>query len=661
MKRRIVSSLLLLFVLFSSGVIASLWTSQRFSKDLQSIITLHRIEIIRQNFVIDLQTVQSNLYTIGTSFGPELDMIIENVLVLHEEVNGCLSCHHDEEMTTRLEGVHELSEQYKEAISYLVTSTANRDRVERLKTVAVAIGDSLLSQSQEMAEIAEKRLATKTETVLKGISGTRVILIVTLIGTLILSIVIASMMTRKVTEPVGALLNAARKIGEGELGYQTSYSDTTEFGELAVSFNRMSRSLKEQQERTSQYILQLAGLHEITLASSGIDEMALAYDETCRLVTGLFRARECFLTLFDRERNSFVVTASALGLGRPSTLSLSVSRAQMAGFYRRAGGTTTVVAHADREDFGPLWAVAGEQETMIAWLTKKDEIVGAIVVAGRDEPFTEEDSRILTILSNHLAVTAENLSLFRNLQEKMQELREMQEQLIQSAKLAAIGELSANIAHEINNPLTSIIGYTEIALEEEQMSEELRKSLQIVEKESLRAKDIVRQLLDFARKKELKVSEIDLNNVIREVMQLVSTPARKHGVTVSEEYAPLPKITADADQLKQVFLNIINNGIAAMEQGGSFFISTGRIGEYVSVTFRDTGPGMPPEVLSRIFEPFFTTKREKGTGLGLSISYRIIRDHGGRIDVDSAVGKGTTFTIRLPQERSVASSARTHA
>lgn len=138
------------------------------------------------------------------------------------------------------------------------------------------------------------------------------------------------------------------------------------------------------------------------------------------------------------------------------------------------------------------------------------------------------------------------------------------------------------------------------------------------------------------------------NSLLREVSLLTRAQAKTGRVEIIEEYGEIPKMIGDPNQLKQVFVNIINNAIHAMPEGGKLHIITSSLNDTISVIFSDTGEGIPDDVLPRIFEPFFTTKREKGTGLGLSISYRIIQDHGGRIDVESEEGKGTTFSIRLP-------------
>jgi two-component system NtrC family sensor kinase len=284
---------------------------------------------------------------------------------------------------------------------------------------------------------------------------------------------------------------------------------------------------------------------------------------------------------------------------------------------------------------------------MAAWLLTKEKMMGVLRVSNKEVNFVEEDAKILIILANHMAVAMENAELYRNLREKMVELRETQEQLVQSAKLAAIGELASNVAHEINNPLTSIIGFTELAREDDDR-EMIRNSLDIVEKEALRAREIVKQLLGFARKKPLQLTEVMINDVLRDVVVLSSSQARMSKVKISEEYENVPITIGDIDQLKQVFLNIITNAVHAMPHGGTLTIKTSMVGEYIFVTIADTGQGIPQEVRHRIFEPFFSTKKDSGTGLGLSISYRIIQDHGGRIDVESEEGKGTTFIVRLP-------------
>jgi signal transduction histidine kinase/HAMP domain-containing protein len=649
MRKRLIYSLSLLFLLFSLGAGITMLYTYRITQDLESVITLHRIEIIRQSFVINIQTVQSNLYATGTIFGKELDTIVDNVSAMDASVKNCLSCHHEQEMTDRLVKVNEMVEQYKEAISYLVTSTANEQRIERLKMVAVSIGDALLAQTQEMAAIADSVLRRRTIEAVKAINQTRFILIITLVGSLMLALGIAVILTRQITRPVIELVKAARMIAAGKLGYKTEYHDETEFGEVVDSFNAMSSAIQAEHVKTNRYIDQLSGLYKVTLDFYDIVEMDQAFQETCLSIADILKVKQVILFLYDDTRKAFVpnTAAHALPDGYRDTMHYPLDK--MVELYQMSGGLPIVINEdTNAGNYEPLVPDSHREINMMAaWLLTKEKMLGVLRVSNKEGNFVEEDAKILIILANHMAVAMENAELYRNLQEKMAELRETQEQLVQSAKLAAIGELASNVAHEINNPLTSIIGFTELAREDDDR-EMIRNSLDIVEKEALRAREIVKQLLGFARKKPLQLTEVMINDVLRDVVVLSSSQARMSKVKISEEYENVPITIGDIDQLKQVFLNIITNAVHAMPHGGFLTIKTSMVGEYIFASIADTGQGIPQEVRHRIFEPFFSTKKDSGTGLGLSISYRIIQDHGGRIDVESEEGKGTTFIVRLP-------------
>ena len=651
MRKRLIYSLSLLFLIFSLGAGLSMLYTYRITSDLESIINLHRIEIIRQSFVINIQNVQSNLYATGTVFGKELDTIVNDVSAMDDSIHNCLSCHHNPEMTDRLKNVNVMVEQYKDAISYLVTSTANEARIERLKMVAIGIGDTLLFKTQEMASLADKTLRNRTIEAVKAIKQSRGILIVTLVVSFVLAFGIAATLTRQITKPVYELVNAARMIASGKLGYKTSYRDKTEFGEVANSFNAMSTALQTEHEKTAHYIEQLSGLYKATLSFYDIMEMEQAYQEICTDISDILKVDQTILLLFDENQKIFTPFASAAQTSAGLRTAMQMPLEKVVDLYQKSGGKPIIINDAGYAE--PFSALVPEEEhernMMLAWLLTKEKILGAIRVSGKNGYFTDEDSKILIILANHMAVAMENADLYRNLQNKMGELRETQEQLIQSAKLAAIGELASNVAHEINNPLTSIIGFAELSKEDDDI-ESIRKSLDIIEKESLRARDIVKQLLGFARKKPLHLTEVNINAVVKEVVAFSSSQTRMGKVKVTEEYSDIPMTTGDVDQLKQVFLNIITNAIHSMPDGGGIAIRTFTKGEYILVSFSDTGHGISSEVRNRIFEPFFSTKKEKGTGLGLSISYRIIQDHGGRIDVESEPGKGSTFTVRLLQK-----------
>jgi two-component system NtrC family sensor kinase len=237
----------------------------------------------------------------------------------------------------------------------------------------------------------------------------------------------------------------------------------------------------------------------------------------------------------------------------------------------------------------------------------------------------------------------------------------LDEQLIQSQKLAAIGELSSGIAHEINNPLAIMGQETEWIkhllkddnLQAPGANEELRDSLREIVDQVDRCKEITHKLLDFARKKEPLIQGADVNRLIEDMARLVEREAAQNSIKLVREYQKnLPRVQTDPPLLRQVVLNILNNATYAIGKDGAITIVTRQSGgDGVELTFNDTGCGIPKEQLDRIFDPFFTTKPPgKGTGLGLSISHSIIVKLGGRITVVSEVGKGTTFTIHLPVE-----------
>jgi two-component system, NtrC family, sensor kinase len=236
----------------------------------------------------------------------------------------------------------------------------------------------------------------------------------------------------------------------------------------------------------------------------------------------------------------------------------------------------------------------------------------------------------------------------KELQVSHQELEQAHTQLIRTEKLAALGQLAAGVAHEINNPLGTITIYAHLLLKGLETEDPRREDVMMIVSEAQRAKEIVQGLLSFARETKLRPGETDVNIVIEDVLGLVANQSLFHNIMVKKSLAPdLPTLLADATQLKQVFLNIVLNAAQAMEGKGRLTISTALEKETVKIRIQDTGPGVPPENIDKLFSPFFTTK-EKGTGLGLAISYGIIERHGGRIDVETKLGKGATFIISLP-------------
>lgn len=235
------------------------------------------------------------------------------------------------------------------------------------------------------------------------------------------------------------------------------------------------------------------------------------------------------------------------------------------------------------------------------------------------------------------------------------ERKNLEQQLLQSAKLAAVGELVSGVTHEVNNPLAVVLGYSEMLLQEYDEDEELSKIIRIIYNESERARKVIHNLLSFARQHKPDKEPCYLNDIIENTLSLADYELRKHNVTVEKNYdEKLSMINADPNQLQQVFLNLIINAqhaISEFKDSGNIKISTSLTPDsrYNQICVEDDGPGIPDKVKEKIFDPFFTTKPVgKGTGLGLSVSFGIIDKHSGEMSVESVEGKGTKFYIKIP-------------
>ncbi len=246
-----------------------------------------------------------------------------------------------------------------------------------------------------------------------------------------------------------------------------------------------------------------------------------------------------------------------------------------------------------------------------------------------------------------------NEELQREVEARTRELKEAHAQLVEAQKLAALGQLGAGVAHEINNPLTGILGHAQLLLEEKPDGHPDRETLASIEALARRCREITQNLLRFSQQRpDPAFEEVDLNRVVADAVALAEGQVRASGIPLDLDLAaPPPRVNGDPGHLAQVVLNLVSNARTACagKPGAGIAVSTARSGEEVEIRVRDGGKGIAPEHLPRIFEPFFTTKDQwSNVGLGLSVSYRIVSEHGGRIRVESRPGEGSTFTVRLP-------------
>src|SRR5881296_1542639 len=306
----------------------------------------------------------------------------------------------------------------------------------------------------------------------------------------------------------------------------------------------------------------------------------------------------------------------------------------------------------------PIAQMLPHKSVLIQPMRWKGESIGGFALAWLKDHhrFTSDELRLAEAIALQAAVASENSRLYGAEKQQVAELKRTQAQLIQSTKLAAIGELAANIAHEINNPLTSVLGFASYLAEQVPPGQPWREELELIQEEAGRARDIVRDLLHFSRQREFVPQMTDLNVVLEGLLAMVRRQGAFDAITLVEEYAPgLPPVEVDVPRIKQVFLNLINNAVYVMKDGGSLTIRSSVVGETVQVEVIDTGTGIPADHLDRIFEPFFTTKPDvSGTGLGLPVSLGIVQSHGGTIEVTSEVGRGSNFVVKLPAKPSAA-------
>jgi signal transduction histidine kinase/DNA-binding response OmpR family regulator len=317
------------------------------------------------------------------------------------------------------------------------------------------------------------------------------------------------------------------------------------------------------------------------------------------------------------------------------------------------GGRPVIIANTYRDD---RWRVLPGSEDIHCWmgvpLMVHDRVIGLLNI-NKEQPgfYTQHHAELAQAFANHAAIAIENARLYEDLQQQMETLKYTQAQLVQSAKLAAVGELAAGVAHELNNPLTTILGFAELMWEDASDDTPYRRDLEDIASEAQRARDIVRNLLDFARQSEACKEMTNINQIIRETTDMIRYHLEKSGLIIEEDYATgIGLIALDSRQMKQVFLNLLSNAVQSMPNGGRLSLCTARIGNEIAVSIGDTGIGIPVEIRERIFDPFFTTKAS-GTGLGLSVSRGIVQEHGGRITVESEERRGSTFTVWLPLNR----------
>ncbi len=312
-------------------------------------------------------------------------------------------------------------------------------------------------------------------------------------------------------------------------------------------------------------------------------------------------------------------------------------------------GTVMNVEDAQKDpNIGPAGRELGHHSILGVPIFLENEVIGVVwFTSCKERKFSEREVRLLSAMGDQIALAIAKAKM-------IEEIRTAHEQLIQSEKLASLGQLISSIAHEINNPLTPIIGYSQRLLIQPGIDEKEKRSLELIHSSAQRVAKIIEKLLSFSRKYKPERTYEDINLLIEQSLEFREYQLKLENIKIVKDLDPeLPKTMVDPHQIQQVFTNIILNAEQAMSESqdhGRLKVGTKiKKNNIIEISFSDDGPGIPKEYIGKVFDPFFTTKDPgKGTGLGLAVAYGIINEHGGEIHVSSDEGKGTTFVIELP-------------
>jgi signal transduction histidine kinase len=387
-------------------------------------------------------------------------------------------------------------------------------------------------------------------------------------------------------------------------------------------------------------------------------------------VRDVIRTDECTVFLYD-EREKLL---------RPKVCDADSFRAEIMSMRLKLGeGITGTVALTGRGEFvnnaehdpraAQVPGTPQESSSLLCVpLLSREKVVGVITLTRtRGRGFEPEDLELATLFAGHCSTAIENARHYEETRAALVELRETQAQLVQSAKLNALGEMAGGVAHDFNNLLSAVLGRTQLLLQNTQ-DPEVRRQLQVIERAALDGAETVRRVQEFTRvRSDGQFTTLRLNELLREVAERMrpswDTGPRRNGVEVEIEFdlEARQTVAGSASEIRELFSNLMLNAVDALPWGGMIRISTRDDGGEVVVRIRDTGVGMDEDTRQRVFDPFFSTKSERGTGLGLSVARGIVNRHHGTIAVESEPHLGAEFTVRFPAGEAPAPPVRTPA
>ena len=465
--------------------------------------------------------------------------------------------------------------------------------------------------------------------------------IMLLLGVLLLIMIIVGLsFGRVLTIPIQKLREGVERVGRGDLSSRVDIQTGDELEELADSFNRMSEDLRRTTTSIDLLNMEMSARHAV--------ERALAESE--RKTRALLDQTFQFIGLMSTE--GILLDANRTALDLVGATPQSVLNKP---FWETPWWTHSPELQSKLKEAIKIAAGGKFVRVEVTHMAKDGSLHD---VDFSLKPARDDEGKVIFLIPEGRDIT-DRKKIEEKLRLAHEQLKQFQSQLIQAAKMEAVGQLAAGAAHEIENPMSVISGETEMLLMDANKDERTKGVLIIILEQVKRINGIIDRLLSFSRKKELMLQPISINEIIEESVRLAGYQVKTQNMEMVKDMAgELPKIMADENQLKEVFVNLILNAVQSMEDKGTLKIRTykedaavaGNVGNTRSLVvaeFKDTGKGMDQEVLNSLFEPFFSVK-DNGMGLGLFVCYGIIKNCGGNIEVHSKPGEGSTFTVKLP-------------
>jgi len=510
-----------------------------------------------------------------------------------------------------------------------------------------------------------------------------------MVASLLLAYFLSRIFQARISQPVLALAETASAVSErGDFSVRAAAVGDGEFETLTTAFNQMLARIESQndalhenlqeraaaQEKLQSQVARLDLLQRATHAISERQDLDSIFHVVVRsLEDNLPIDFACMCTYDATARRLSVASIGPKGMTRAAMLQIRQGTAlpiEQNGLSRCVQGVLVYEPETSQLDF-PVprrFAAAGLHALVAAPLLVENRVFGVLLAArSQAESFSSGDCEFLRQLSEHVALAAHQVELYTRLQQAYEDLRESQDTLLQQERLRALGQMASGIAHDINNAISPVTLYTDALLETEtQISAQGRDYLRVIRRAIDDVGQTVARMREFYRQRERSsdLAPLELNPLVNQVLALTSARWRdlpqERGIVIdvrTELASGLPKILGTESDIRDALTNLVFNAVDAMPEGGTLTLRTRQVAQSVELEVRDSGAGMDDETRRRCFEPFFTTKGERGTGMGLAMVYGMVQRHDAQIEIESALGVGTTVRVQFKIAPSVTATA----